>query len=475
LWYCSNITVSGNSIVENSQNGIYLEYSDENAILSNEIYSNPNAGIYLHGSSDNIIWKNANFSGYGTMYGIVLWSYSHRNIVSENTLSPQYRGIALGYSDDNRILNNTILGAELVGIEIQQVCNNSLIANNVVSDGSLYGIAIWPSDEATMYNVIRDNNVTHNVVGIYILRLSGSIIYHNNFVENTNQTDVSNSTINIWDNGYPSGGNYWSDYTGDDNFKGPDQDIPGSDFIGDEPYFISENNTDYYPLMVPYETTSPSIAILSPENKTYAVNASIPLTFIVDEFVSWMGYSLNGQANITITENATLPTLPDGWHSVAVYANDTFNNMGMNIVYFTVDMTKPNITSISQDPLTNILPDTIVKINATVTDATSGIKQAILNYTTGNGTWISVEMTNLEGDVWNATIPGFPIGTNVTYTIIAEDNAGNAVTSEELGFECEYQVIPEFQSFALLSLFMFFASIAAIIAKIRHKTITKTA
>jgi hypothetical protein len=45
-----------------------------------------------------------------------------------------------------------------------------------------------------------------------------------------------------WDNGYPSGGNYWSDYTGTDNYSGPSQNIPGSDGIGDVNYTIDANN-----------------------------------------------------------------------------------------------------------------------------------------------------------------------------------------------------------------------------------------
>ena len=50
------------------------------------------------------------------------------------------------------------------------------------------------------------------------------------------------------------GGNYWSDYTGNDYYRGINQDIPGSDGIGDTPYNISGpgNNTDRYPLMSPH-------------------------------------------------------------------------------------------------------------------------------------------------------------------------------------------------------------------------------
>ena len=58
--------------------------------------------------------------------------------------------------------------------------------------------------------------------------------------------------VNIWDNGYPSGGNYWDDYTGEDNFHGPNQNFPGGDGIGDTRYYIPEyNNTDNYPFMEP--------------------------------------------------------------------------------------------------------------------------------------------------------------------------------------------------------------------------------
>jgi len=44
----------------------------------------------------------------------------------------------------------------------------------------------------------------------------------------------------FWDDGYPSGGNYWSDYAGVD---------ADGDGIGDTPYVIDENNTDRYPLI----------------------------------------------------------------------------------------------------------------------------------------------------------------------------------------------------------------------------------
>jgi len=142
---------------------------------------------------------------------------------------------------------------------------------------------------------------------------------------------------------------------------------------------------------------------------------------------------------------------------------------------FGPDTTPPNITDVSQFPFkNNVTPEDDVHVNATVTDDLSGVKQVTLNYTHGNGTWINVDMTNLEGNVWNATIPKFPYCTNVTYAIIAEDNANNTITTEEMGYEYQYHVIPEFPSFIILSLFMLFTLIAVALAKKIRCKVAKT-
>jgi hypothetical protein len=51
-----------------------------------------------------------------------------------------------------------------------------------------------------------------------------------------------------------------------------------------------------------------------------------------------MGYSLDNQPQITMTENTTLPNLSDGPHNVTVYAKDEFENRGVSeTVHFIVD------------------------------------------------------------------------------------------------------------------------------------------
>ena len=84
------------------------------------------------------------------------------------------------------------------------------------------------------------------------------------------------------------------------------------------------------------DTTPPTISILSPQNTTY-FTTNVPLTFTVNETTNWTGYSLDGQANVTITGNTTLTGLPNGVHLLRVYANDTCGNIGLDHTYFTVD------------------------------------------------------------------------------------------------------------------------------------------
>lgn len=83
------------------------------------------------------------------------------------------------------------------------------------------------------------------------------------------------------------------------------------------------------------DTTSPTVTVLSPVNKTYGIT-SIPLTFYVDESVSWIGYSLDGQSNVTISSNTTLSMLDEGLHNLIIFAEDFADNIGAsNITHFT--------------------------------------------------------------------------------------------------------------------------------------------
>ena len=106
--------------------------------------------------------------------------------------------------------------------------------------------------------------------------------------------------------------------------------------------------------------------VLSPQNTTYTTS-SVPLTFLTREPASWMGYSLDGQLNVTVTGNTILSGLSDGSHSLIVYANDTAENMSYsNIVYFTIDTIPPIVTI---NPVTSPTDIAVQTVTGTFTEA----------------------------------------------------------------------------------------------------------
>ena len=80
----------------------------------------------------------------------------------------------------------------------------------------------------------------------------------------------------------------------------------------------------------------PKILVLSKEDQTYT-SKDLTLNFTIDKPASWIGYSLDGQGNVTVnptitinsgvTNNITIANLTDGFHSLIVYANDTMGDM----------------------------------------------------------------------------------------------------------------------------------------------------
>ncbi|MDH7477106.1 MAG: hypothetical protein QHH17_01845 [Candidatus Bathyarchaeota archaeon] len=140
------------------------------------------------------------------------------------------------------------------------------------------------------------------------------------------------------------------------------------------------------------------------------------------------------------------------------------------------DTTPPVIENVHQHPASDsVYPEDEVMVYANVTDDLSGVKQVTLNYTYTNatGTWNgTVVMDNLEGNLYNGTIPALPYCTNVTYIIIAEDNFNNTITTEEMGQEYKYHVVPEF-SIQLIFPILAASTLLAVVIRKRKTKLTK--
>ena len=248
----------GNIVTENPilncYNGIWVHSSYNNSIIGNNVTINDDifvrvnenvmqgsCGLRLFSSSNNVIAGN-NISDVPN--GIRIKSASHFNQVENNTLTNNiYWGLAL--TDDAN--NNTLVGNNLLhninGLEVG-FCSNNTIKNNCITANHDYGIYLYNAST----NKITANNITDNQVGAYFTNSSNNIVYHNNFLNNPKHVSVITSSgelsalINAFDNGFPSGGNYWDDYTGTDS---------NNDGIGDTPYIVSKHgdNTDNYPII----------------------------------------------------------------------------------------------------------------------------------------------------------------------------------------------------------------------------------
>lgn len=136
------------------------------------------------------------------------------------------------------------------GIRLLNSSNCNLFGNIIIDN--IDGLRL---DNSTS-NIAWGNNITNNHHGIH--PFSGNKFYLNNFMGNNEHVRFESTIFpNTWDDDYPTGGNYWGNYTGIDQKQGVNQNEEGSDKIGDSPHIITSMNSDRYPQMVPYIYQSP--------------------------------------------------------------------------------------------------------------------------------------------------------------------------------------------------------------------------
>jgi parallel beta-helix repeat protein len=161
------------------------------------------------------------------------------------------------------------LHSNQVGIYLWNCSENTIMGNMITSsvrsstvEGYVGGAGI--DMILCTKNTIRGNTFSDNFVGVHLNGSSNNVFYRNNFVGNNVWTE--DDLANTWDDrnsdrsvdrdrcpvcGQPrSVGNYWDDYTGEDDGS-PTQahNCPG-DGIGDT--LLSHHGVDYYPLMQPW-------------------------------------------------------------------------------------------------------------------------------------------------------------------------------------------------------------------------------
>jgi parallel beta-helix repeat protein len=402
---CTNFSI-GNQELTNSYVGIGLGFSSNCNIANNILYSNY-YGIYLSFSAEIIIHNN---NASNNSYGIYIY-YSDENNLTNNNASSNGCGIFAVWSDYNGINNCNISFNSDDGIFFGHSRYNR-IHNNIISSNNDEGIVLDYSD----YNEIHYNTISSN--NDYGLWVYGNCkIFFNNFINNTNQAHGGSD----WDNGYPSGGNYWSDYGGPDNYSGPNQNIPGSDGIGDNFYYISFGFFDRYPLLEVHEkfdSRGPIIVIVSPANNS-TIKPGVVLDFeVYDSELDFVNYSMDGDPVQPFISPYYLVT--DGWqdgiHEVVIQAKDILNNSASKTFYFTIDSKMPNI--LLNTPSNN----SIVKGGTVLDFSIADLSQMNVIYSIDDGFNTSLS------EPFNISTEGWENGVHIIQ-IYATDFAGNSNTS----------------------------------------------
>ena len=252
-------------------------------------------GIDVDASSSTLYGNNITNNNVG----IRLEGGSNNNISANHIASHLDGGIELYYGSNNTLIGNELTNNGLsinAAIYLWESSNNTLIGNKMTNNKE--GIEL----DFSSGNTISGNKIANNHDGMFLAGSSNNSVYHNCFLNNEQQVhDYSQGlpicppSINVWDNGYPLGGNYWSDYVGVDVRSGLGQGLPGSDGIGDTPYIIDANNTDRYPLINPYG---------APPLPTYSLTITTTVGGTTDPALGTYSYTANSTVQVTAIPEA---------------------------------------------------------------------------------------------------------------------------------------------------------------------------
>jgi parallel beta-helix repeat protein len=251
---CYSISVEDN-VITKSALGVSLYSFMNSSLVRNNVTGNLDRGIQMLGSNNNFVSQNL-MSG-NTLDGMYAYN-SHNNTLSENQAIGNMRdGIWVDTCINNTLIHNNVSRNAANGIYLLTSIRCQVRYNNVVGNNF---VGLQLSVDANN-NSIVGNYLSENVrYGISLYDCSYNRIFSNNFV-NRYQAQVFLGSSNSWDNSYPEGGNFWSDYVGADLFWGPYQNITGSDGTGDTPYIINSDNRDRYPMIS--QTRVHDVAVLS--------------------------------------------------------------------------------------------------------------------------------------------------------------------------------------------------------------------
>jgi parallel beta-helix repeat protein len=432
---CYNITLKGIYLANNAENPLFIRTNSS--------------------TIEDCVFKN---SVYGAMLG-----WSNNNTISRTEISVEdqnaYVNLLLFESNNNKISDCSFncyhgFGVSNAHIKIVNSSYNTIIGNTIENGSS--GLALVTSQ----YNFVTENEIIHNLyAGATIQESNNNTFYHNSFIDNGlhylgeivtyRQVELRNdSQDNIWDNDFPSGGNYWSDYNG--------TDVNG-DGIGDIPYSIDADNQDNYPLMTPWLPTPPADSI-SPTIQNVRHEPLYPIfgeeilvyadvTDNVAVSTVWVNYTLNGGAT-WLLKQMTLTT--GNTYSASLGDYSQFQIIGFTVIAYDTSGNKavgsedspptgPPVVApivVSDEPAQPLPNGEDIRYNMTETGTEvianvselgiygAGAVYSISYSLDGGITWIKAGMTQVSAYVWSYVIPDI---TNILFKVEGDNGESTQV------------------------------------------------
>jgi parallel beta-helix repeat protein len=333
LFQRQNISID-DIYVEKFNYGIAFDYSLNTSISHCRIVDN-SCGIRLYQSSDVLISENSlTENGFPAIW---IDSSSHVNILG------------------NDIINN------VAGIRLKKSQENVLAKNRL--SNTYFGISVWQSSNNSIYG----NNIL-DYFGVY--ESLGNMIYHNNFINSDASISLGNlnESTNLWDGGYPVGGNYWSAYLCNDSFSGVSQNVNGSDGIGDVPHKIDTSPwyfmpyTDRYPLMAPYnifETNDQNGTALTIEVVTNSTISNFHLN-LTEKTIGFNVTSQSGTGSCRITvPNALVQELWKNDYAILLDGEpcsiNNYTDATHTYIYFNFSQSERKVTIVPEFSVITVL------------------------------------------------------------------------------------------------------------------------